>query len=141
MRKSAQPSPDARYTSQLGSRIRELRKARRWTQRYLASLVHLSEGQISKYEAGANSPHPLTLVRLARAFGLPVDAVLPEVADVPLEPVERELHERLRELIALPAREKEAALGLLRIWFGFRLLLLENAGRPPKAPEGHHAAS
>jgi transcriptional regulator with XRE-family HTH domain len=141
MRKSVKPSPDARYTIQLGSRIREPRKARRWTQRYLASLVHLSESQISKYEAGANSPHPLTLLRLAHTFGLPVDAVLPETEGVPREPVERELHERLRELIALPSREKEAALGLLRILFGFRLLLLENAGRPPRAPEVHHGAS
>jgi putative transcriptional regulator len=84
MRKSAKPTLDTRYTVQLGSQIRELRKARDWTQKHLASLVRVSEGQISKYEAGANSPPPLTLARLARAFGLPVDAVLPEVSDAPL---------------------------------------------------------
>jgi transcriptional regulator with XRE-family HTH domain len=117
----------ARYALQLGSQIRELRRARHWTQKHLSSRIEVSESQMSKYEAGANSPHPLTLTRLAVAFGLPVDAVLPEVADVPADPVERELHGYLRQLVALPSREKETATSLLRIFLGFRELLLAQA--------------
>lgn len=123
---------------QLGSRIRELRKARRWTQKHLASLVHLSEGQISKYEAGANAPHPLTLARLAHAFGCPVEILLPEAAGVPLDPIDRELRDCLRELIALSPREKAAAVGLLRSFLGLRRFLLESAVQPPQTPELHH---
>jgi len=132
MRKSAKPTLDTRYTVQLGSQIRELRKARDWTQKHLASLVRVSEGQISKYEAGANSPHPLTLARLARAFGLPVDAVLPEVSDAPLDVLERELREQMRRLIALPPQEKATAADLLRAFLGLRDLLLAPAGEPSK---------
>jgi len=131
MRKSAKPTLDTRYTVQLGSQIRELRKARDWTQKHLASLVRVSEGQISKYEAGANSPHPLTLARLARAFGLPVDAVLPEVPDAPLDAVENELRGQIRRLIALSRREKETAAGLLRAFLGLRDLLLAPAAEAP----------
>jgi len=131
MRKSAKSS-DARYAAQLGSQIRELRKARDWTQKHLASLVQVSEGQISKYEAGANSPQPLTLARLARAFGLPADAVLPEVPDAPLDAGESELRGQMRRLVALPPREKETAAGLLRAFLGLRDLLLAPAAEAPR---------
>jgi transcriptional regulator with XRE-family HTH domain len=133
MRKSAKPTLDTRYTVQLGSQIRELRKARDWTQKHLASLIRVSEGQISKYEAGANSPPPLTLARLARSFGLPVDALLPEVSDTPLDLLDRELRGQMRRLIALPPQEKEAASNLLRAFLGLRDLLVAPAVEPPRS--------
>ncbi len=136
-------SPDAGYAVRLGSQLRDLRKARHWTQKHLASRLQLSESQISKYEAGTHSPSPGTLARFAAVFGLPADALLPEVtdADVALEPVDGVLRENLRKLAALPSREKEAAIDLLRFFFAFRQLLLGRADSSLEATGAQHGIS
>jgi transcriptional regulator with XRE-family HTH domain len=133
----------AGYAARLGSHLRDLRKARQWTQKHLASRLQLSESQISKYEAGTHSPPPDTLARFAAVFGLPADALLPELADtvVDLEPVEGALRENLRRLVALPSREKEAAVDLLRFFFAFRQLLLGGASSSLDATGAQHGLS
>ena len=56
----------------LGGRIRELRKARRWTQADLGSIVNTRFQQIQKYEVAENRMSAAVLWRLATALGVEV---------------------------------------------------------------------
>lgn len=56
-----------------GQRVRELRKARGWSQQQLAYYAGLSQSAIRDVEAGGRyddwEPHPKTLIGVAKAFG------------------------------------------------------------------------
>lgn len=56
--------------------LRQLRKAKGMTQTELAQLMGLTQQAIGKWENGAASPDPATLVKLAAIFGVSVDALL-----------------------------------------------------------------
>ena len=58
-------------------RIKELRKERNWTQQKLAERAGLSFNAITKIEQGA-AKHPTlkTLLKLADAFGVSLDALV-----------------------------------------------------------------
>jgi transcriptional regulator with XRE-family HTH domain len=59
-----------------GKRIRELRRKPGWTQERLAGIAHLHVIQLSHIERGANEPKLTTILRLARALGIPVGELL-----------------------------------------------------------------
>jgi len=53
-----------------GSRVRELRHAKQWTQEDMAERSGLNVVQISHLEGGRNEPKLSTILRLAKAFGV-----------------------------------------------------------------------
>jgi len=61
----------------LAKRLKELRKERNWTQQKLAENAGLSFNAITKIEQGA-AEHPTlkTLLKLADAFGISLDALV-----------------------------------------------------------------
>ncbi|MCM8797697.1 MAG: helix-turn-helix transcriptional regulator [Candidatus Omnitrophica bacterium] len=61
----------------LAKRLKELRKERNWTQQKLAEKAGLSFNAITKIEQGA-AEHPTlkTLLKLADAFGVSLDALV-----------------------------------------------------------------
>lgn len=122
---------DVSFSSQLGARIKQLREARAWSQRTLSMRSGISENRLSKYESGAHEPPLQALVRLATAFGVPADALLPEVPGaVAAEEDERWLA-CFHEVAALAPSEKEAFTGLCQLLLGFRSLVLLSAGKAP----------
>ena len=64
---------DAAYT---GSRIAALRKEKGWTQRDLASLLHVTDKAVSKWERGLNFPELSLLTPLSTALGTTVSDLL-----------------------------------------------------------------
>jgi len=53
-----------------GKRVRELRKARGWTQEQLAEAADLHENYVSRLETGEQEPGLFVLLRLCRALGI-----------------------------------------------------------------------
>jgi putative transcriptional regulator len=110
----------------IGQRIRQFRAERGWSQRDLAARLLISASRLAKYESGVHEPPLRTLIRMARVFGAPVDALLAE------SPAERPvgdtgLLQRLRRIETLGPAEREAAMALLDVLLGFQQL---TAGRP-----------
>jgi transcriptional regulator with XRE-family HTH domain len=60
----------------LGSRIRELREGRGWSQRALSQELRISKSMVAKYEGGVHTPTVKLLVRLAGLFGVTLDSLL-----------------------------------------------------------------
>lgn len=60
----------------LGSRVKELREARVWSQSALAQQVGISKWMVTKYEGGVPLPPLAVLVRLADALGVATDSLL-----------------------------------------------------------------
>lgn len=57
-----------------GPRLREMRRARGWTQAHLAGLAGTTQSRIAEYERGKNSPPWSTVVALALALDTGTDA-------------------------------------------------------------------
>ncbi len=66
-RKSAKKIPEA---VTFGSRVRELRHARKWTQERLAEEADLNVVQLSHIENGLNEPKLTTILKLARGLSV-----------------------------------------------------------------------
>ena len=60
----------------LGSRIKELREGRGWSQRALSQELQISKSMVAKYEGGVHAPTVNLLVRLAGLFGVSLDSLL-----------------------------------------------------------------
>lgn len=56
----------------IGSRIRDKRKQRGWSQKALAERVGLAFQQIQKYESGANRVNSITLFYIGQALEVPI---------------------------------------------------------------------
>ena len=63
----------------IGSRIREQRKLRGWTQLELGKKIGMGKNAISNYEKGFRSPKKDTMFDLASAFGISIDDLFPAV--------------------------------------------------------------
>jgi len=100
-------------TLSLGARIKELRKDRGWSQRELSARANVSQTRLSKYENGTHQVPLGALIRIAHTLALPVDALLPDVGDMPRDPEDVQLFLRLRSLVALGPEEKAVACSLL----------------------------
>lgn len=64
---------------QIGLNIAELRRQREMTQAELAERLNYSDKAVSKWERGESLPDVMTLMELARLFGVTVDALLSDV--------------------------------------------------------------
>lgn len=60
----------------LAMKIKALRDQREWTQATLAKRAGVSAGYIARLETHRHDPKLSTLVKLARALGVPVGALL-----------------------------------------------------------------
>ena len=60
----------------LGNRIKEQRKARKWTQDDVAAWLGVTKQSVSGWERNKISPSQLQLVRLADIFNLSIDYLL-----------------------------------------------------------------
>jgi transcriptional regulator with XRE-family HTH domain len=60
----------------LGSRIKELRESRSWSQSALAQQLRTSKSMIAKYEGGVHVPPLAVLERLANVFAVTTDSLL-----------------------------------------------------------------
>jgi putative transcriptional regulator len=60
---------------ELENRIKVLRAERDWTQEHLAERVGVTRKTINTVERGVFVPSTLLALRLARAFGVPVEQV------------------------------------------------------------------
>jgi len=103
------------------NRIKELRKARGWTQERLAEMVHITTGQISRYEAGKAEIPLGRLQKIADALGCRLTQLLfdsdeeapPESNAVPFQ-MEGASAERMREDLPIFG----TALGASRVYEG-----------------------
>jgi transcriptional regulator with XRE-family HTH domain len=75
-RKTRNPLPEI---VAFGARVRKLRLAREWTQEQLAEASEMNSVQISHIERGANEAKLMTVVRLARAFGMTASELLKSI--------------------------------------------------------------
>ena len=57
-------------------RLKALRKARGWTQPVLAKKAGVSAGYLARLETSRHDPKLSTLVKLAKALGVPVTELL-----------------------------------------------------------------
>lgn len=64
----------------IGRRVRQLRVERNMTQEVLANAAGLTKGYLSKIENSPNSPPVSTLISIARALGVGIDAIFSEQA-------------------------------------------------------------
>lgn len=60
-------------TNQIGSRLQELRKARKLTQQQLADKMGVTRATVSNYEVGRRAPHISELQRFAEFYGVGLD--------------------------------------------------------------------
>ncbi len=60
----------------IGTRLKEARTTRNYTQKQLAEVIQSTQQQIVKWESGLNDPSADTLVRLATALGCTTDWLL-----------------------------------------------------------------
>jgi len=67
---------DTDFRKLFGSRLKSLRKQKRWSQKELAAKVNIRFQQLNKYESGLNSPPSEMLIKLADALGATVDHLL-----------------------------------------------------------------
>jgi transcriptional regulator with XRE-family HTH domain len=73
----------------LGHKLRVLRAERELTLREAASHTGVAKETISDIERGIRHPHDVTVAKLARAYGVPVEELLEEPA-LPLDKASRE---------------------------------------------------
>jgi putative transcriptional regulator len=73
-------------------RLKELRKARRWTQDDLASRLGVSKSHVSEMESGKKNPSGPVLDRMSKLFDVPVPDLL--------SPDPTQAHDPLAVLIA-----------------------------------------
>lgn len=101
------------FRKALGSRLKQLRKQKRWTQKELAGKVDIRFQQLNKYESGLNIPPAEMLVRLADALGTSVDYLLTgnAIEDSPL--ADSRLFQRFKMLEGMSPSDREAIITLI----------------------------
>ena len=82
MRTAAQPVPvnveeyAVRRRPEIGQRIREARRQKKWTQGYTATYLGCSRRRVNRVEAGVTEFTVFELELLAQAFGVPLSYFL-----------------------------------------------------------------
>jgi len=126
-----QPSP---FSRAIGTRLRELREERGWTQRELDSRLGILQSKLSKYESGTHQPSLRTLVRMANLFGVSTDYLLTGTG-TPVPPLRDDrLLDRFRRLGAGGEEMRSIVLSILDALFELGACLeRQGTGEPPAA--------
>lgn len=101
VRRTRSTRRDPRLILQIGHLIQQLREERGWSQRQFAARLGISTTSLSYYESGDRVITLPTLLRVSQIFGVPIDILLPGGGT---EPLDRELHARVRRVLALQDR-------------------------------------
>ena len=102
--------------TEIGSRIKKLRREKDWTQADLAELAGISQRNISRYESGNIEPRKSTVLKLANVFGVSTEELLGKIelsdGSPPKDP---ELSRLMSAIAALPKEKREALLKVINI--------------------------
>jgi len=111
-----------------GSRVKEMRKNRHWTQKELANRVDVRFQLLNKYEGGQHIPPADTLIRLAKALDTTVDYLLTgdPIKDEPL--ANANLYRRFQTLEALNDEDRNTVISVIDAIIAKRQV--ENAIKP-----------
>ncbi|MCF6264397.1 MAG: helix-turn-helix domain-containing protein [Xanthomonadales bacterium] len=111
-----------------GSRVKEMRKNRYWTQKDLANRVNIRFQLLNKYEGGQHIPPADTLIRLAKTLDTTVDYLLTgdPVHDEPL--ANANLYRRFQTLEALNNEDRTTIISVIDAIIAKRQV--ENAIKP-----------
>ncbi len=86
----------------IGSKIKEQRKLKGWTQLELGEKVGLGKNAISNYEKGFRSPKKNTMFDLAKAFDISIDDLFPpiqtNIVSLPLTNTAKEISDTVERL-------------------------------------------
>ena len=104
---------DPALRAAVGSRIKDLRKARGWTMKELAVRLGVGPTHLNKYESGLHAPPLEKLTQLADLFGVTVDYLV-----TGRQPDQQPLHnlhllERFRALEAAPPDDQSTAVNVI----------------------------
>ena len=104
---------DNEIRKDFGSRIKRLRKQKKWTQKELAAKLEIVFSQLNKYECGLHIPPVEKLIQLSELFDTSVDYLLTgnRSEDRPLHNIR--LLERFRALENFQANDQEAVITIL----------------------------
>jgi len=97
----------------MGSRIKDMRKQRHWTQKDLATKLEVSVSILNKYEGGANAPPLQVLLKLSALFGTSLDYLVTGVVDEKSAFRSKRLADRVRDIEALAVDQQELLIGLI----------------------------
>lgn len=67
--------------AEIALRIREYRESRHLTQDYIAEKANISQKHLSRVESGYHDPKFTTIIKVANALNIPVDALATDMAD------------------------------------------------------------
>lgn len=90
------------------NRIKEMRKAKGYTQEKLATLLHTTQANLSGWEAGKWKPDTEAVAQMADIFGVSVDYLLGRTDE------SAHTHAHVKGLYPLDAYVKIPALGIIR---------------------------
>lgn len=76
-------------TSEVGRRLRSVRRLRDLSQRELSDATHVAPSMLSRYESGVQAPSVVNLLRLADALRVPVDYLLGRDTPLSAQPPDR----------------------------------------------------
>ena len=111
---------DEKLKNQIGANIAAYRKSRGMTQATLAEKLNYSDKAVSKWERGESVPDVMTLVAIARQFGVTVDELVKDPNALPEEtgPVQHAMGQVVERTLKRKA-DKRIILGLssLLVWF------------------------
>jgi len=96
-----------------GTRLKELRKAKGWTQKELASKVEIRFSQLNKYESGLHAPPLEKLVELADVLDTDLDYLLTGSRSEGVPIRSTRLLERFRELEDFSSEDREMVMKLI----------------------------
>ncbi|MCA9678479.1 MAG: helix-turn-helix transcriptional regulator [Kofleriaceae bacterium] len=106
MAAAAQADPLQPDRLAIASKVRDLRKARRWTQAELSKRLHLSQNRLSEIERGAGSFTAEQLLVILKLFNVPLSYFVPSAE----RDESAELQNALARLGALHLQERDDVL-------------------------------
>lgn len=97
----------------IGSRIKDMRKQRHWTQKDLATKLDVSVSILNKYEGGANTPPLQVLLKLSAIFETSLDYIATGIVDEKSAFRSKRLADRVRDIEGLALDQQEMLIGLI----------------------------
>lgn len=95
------------------TRLKNLRKQKRWSQKELAATVEIRFQQLNKYESGLNLPPAEMLIKLADALGTNVDFLLTGNPAEQMPPGNTRLYKRFRAVEDFDGDDQETVISLI----------------------------
>ena len=105
----------------LGEKIRQLRKAKGYSQEQLARKLDITQGAVSQWEKNITTPAAEQLKTLAEIFEITVDSLLSEETQSEPQPTKQPRTHEARILAAgvdrMPAADRKRAIDIMTVVF------------------------